>query len=177
MSHLFEDYLASIGPEPDESEIVRRWHNAKEAVLWQAHYASRHSQSYRPFPVGCAVWAYKQGCGPAERWRVFRGANIKATKGNPKICAEMSAIMGATQAGYGRIVGIAVVGEPQADQGSGILSKTLPPCEACREAFRVLPSVGPDTFVILGKPQGDELVVEEMTIAELWNVHDHKAGP
>ncbi len=178
MPHRFDDYLRSIMPEPGEDEILRRWWNAREATLWQARYAAERSQSYRPFPVGSAVYAFKPDARPDTRWKLFRGSNIKAAKEAPKICAEMTAIMAAMQEGYTRIIGIAVVGNPQVDHGSGLQSETLHPCESCRLAFATLPVVRPDTQLILGRPtDADSFVIEEMSVEELWKIHAPRAGP
>jgi cytidine deaminase len=172
MRATLEREMERLFAYPSEEEIQHRWRNAREAIQWQAVAASARSVSYRPFPVGCMVMAYKETHDPQARWGYFRGANIKAAKETPKICAEMTAIMGAMQQGYTRIVGMVIVGQPQPDQGSGKLSETLHPCESCRAAFKVLPVVTPCTHVLMARPlPEDRFTCEEMTVAELEGVH------
>lgn len=172
MRATLEREMERLFDYPGEEEIQHRWQSAREAILWQAVAASKRSVSYRPFPVGCMVMAYKETHDPQARWGYFRGANIKAAKETPKICAEMVAIGSAMQQGYTRIIGMAIVGQPQPDQGSGKLSKTLHPCESCRAAFKVLPVVTPCTHVLMARPLPDERFdCEEMTVEALEQVH------
>lgn len=173
MRDEFNAYILRLFDEPDESEIRHRWMQAREALLYQAQKAAKQSRSYRPFPVGCMVMAYKRTHDWTQRWGYFRGANIKVSKQSPKICAEAIAIGAALQQGYERIVGMAIVGQPQPDNGSGIESATLHPCEACRALFREVPIVKPCTHLVLGRPMDDgEFFTEDMTVEDVWRIHD-----
>lgn len=167
----FDDYIKLVTREPDEEEIQRRWFNAREVVLYRAVYASTHSISYRPFPVGCAVWGYKPNAHFSERWNVYKGANIKPAKEVPKICAEMTAVMGAMQDGFSRIVGMSIVGQPREED----TAPTLHPCEQCRLTFKSMPLIRPDTWLLLARPKGeDEFDIEEMTMQQMWDLHEGK---
>lgn len=163
----FDEYLESIKPEPEEEEIQRRWFNVREIVLWRAVYAATHSISYRPFPVGCAVWGYKPNMHPSERWNVYKGANVKAFAELPKVCAEVTAFMGAMQEGFSRIVGMALVGNPREED----LEELLYPCENCRLTMRKIPIIRADTHVILARPgeEVDSFSYIETTVGEIWD--------
>lgn len=149
----FQDYLLSIMPEPDEEETQRRWFNAREVVLWRAVHAATLSISHRPFPVGCAVWGFKPNAHPAERWDVYKGANIKAEQHFPKICAEMTSLMGAMQDGFSRAVGMVIVGQPREEDTENVLY----PCDVCRLTMRKIPIIRADTHVMLARPKSDDV--------------------
>lgn len=161
-----DDYMRLITPEPDEAEIQRRWFNAREVVLWRAVYAATHSISYRPFPVGCAVWGYKPNAHPSERWNIYKGANVKAFAELPKVCAETTSWMGAMQEGFSRIVGMAIVGNPREEDREDVLY----PCESCRLTMRKVPIIRSDTHVILARPHDENSFshILETTVGEIW---------
>ena len=173
----FEDYLRLITPEPDEQEIQRRWFNQREVTLWRALYAATLSISYRPFPVGCAVWGFKPHAHPFERYDIYKGANIKALEEFSKICAEMTSLMGAMQHGFSRAVGIVIAGQPREEDTEDVLY----PCDRCRLTMRKIPIVREDTHVILARPKYDDVYtrleepiedlfshIVETTMGEIW---------
>jgi cytidine deaminase len=162
----FDEYIAQITPEPGEEEIQRRWMNAREVVLWRAVYASSHSISYRPFPVGCAMWGYKPQAHFSERWNIYKGANVKAFQELPKVCAETTAFMGALQDGFSRIVGMAIVGNPREEDREDLLY----PCENCRLTMRRVSIIRADTHVILARQTNADSFshVLETTVGAIW---------
>jgi len=108
-----------------------------------AHEVRKEAISYRNFKVGCGVAATKNG-----RQYAFFAANRKPLKEWGKICAEGLAIDAALEAGCDSINGLVVIGAPQIDHGSGMLSSVLHPCEKCRPMFLKLPQISPDTFFL-----------------------------
>ena len=140
-------------------------------LIEEAKRAQRNASSYRNFHVGCAVYAFKtvSALHAGERWAIFRGSNIKVAGDSRPVCAEQLALGAAKSAGYDRIIAMVVVGEPQEDAESGLLSKTLHPCGECRKIFQAVPEVSSNTFLLTVTP--DEQVYEQFTIGELLQLH------
>jgi cytidine deaminase len=169
----------------DEEEHFRRWIAARETLVWRAYHARERAISYRNFKVGCAVYAwrpYREAKEPwqvdedrvnymAVRWTTFTGANLKTAENIRPVCAEQIAVSAARMAGYTRILGIVVVGEPQADHESGLTHKSLHPCGVCRRTLAALPEVHDDTQIIAGGIVGEKIHLEEFSFAELVRLH------
>jgi cytidine deaminase len=117
------------------------------------------------------VWRPK-GVGLTERYRVFKAANAKPLKENRKFCAEMTLGCYARSNGYERIIAIAIAGLPQADDGSGIESATLLPCEDCRPFLANLPEVSSDTIIL--SVHNHTGLVEQRTLKEVLVLHGDK---
>jgi cytidine deaminase len=164
----FERIRRVLELDPEEADIQRRWLGAREPVVWRAVAAAGHSTSYRPFPVGCAVWGFDPSpyLHAPERHRIYKGANIKATASTPKVCAEMPAVMGAMQDRITRVVGMVVFGNPREEDGEPVLY----PCEVCRVNLRKIPIIRPDTHVILARPKDADSFshIVETTMEEIW---------
>jgi cytidine deaminase len=161
-------------------DIAEHWHLIKGLIWYLADEARRvaleSSVSYRPFPVGCALLAFKPDAYYYEDvHKVFRGANVKTGKDRAKICAEQVAINAARAERYKLVIGIAIAGNPQPDDKSGLISKTLHPCYDCRESFRVLPIIHPD-MRILSVHIEDDGIFEEFTVKELWQMHGENSS-
>ncbi|MBC7836313.1 hypothetical protein H7X87_00845 [Acetobacteraceae bacterium] len=95
--------------------------------------ARARAHSYRNFRVGTMAW----GLSPSGEMKFFKGANTKHSCESPKDCGEMKDMRAAHRAGV-ILTGFLVLAEPQPDHGSGLLFKTLHPCEACRKMMRGL---------------------------------------
>ena len=128
--------------------------------------ANRHSVSYRGFRVGCAAYAYRPDAYYIEdRHKIFLGANLKPNHDKtrwPKVCAEQVAILGARSAGYTRVIGLVVAGEPQADEESGIISPTLTPVPLLHLAIEVPDDekvVNTKTITLNGKTTPDAIII------------------
>jgi cytidine deaminase len=111
----------------------------KSEALIQAYF---RADNYREFRVGAAVLA----CNGTD-YRIFGGANMMFGKGHQKACAEQQAIKAAYLAGYTEILVICVVGRPQPDDKSGLVSPTLHPCEDCRKLFKSLYRMSDDVLI------------------------------
>jgi cytidine deaminase len=150
-------------------EHLDRFGAALEYLLIRAREIAQRADSYRGFKVGCAMYAFRRCPENLEllgsRWKIFCGYNTKPTKDSLKICAEHRALMSARQAGYTRIVGMAVVGDPQPDD-SGILHPTLHPCKMCIDMFRHAPEVKGRTAIVTAHLQETE-VMECFPFAQL----------
>lgn len=86
-------------------------------------------QNHRNFNVSCSV----MGINEADRaWAIFTKPNTMPKPRSSKVCAETRALGAARKARMGLIIGMVVVGEPQADGGSGYEAETLWCCEICR---------------------------------------------
>lgn len=157
--------------------IGEHWQMMTAGFVWfladQARIvALQSSLSYRVFPVGCALLAFNPDAFHYEQvHKVFRGANMKIGKSNPKICAEQVAINAARSEGYKLIVGMAIAANVQPDDKSGLVSKTLHPCCDCRESFKILPEIRPDMRIISVHLE-DDGIFEEYSVEELWAMHD-----
>ncbi len=148
-------------------EQLRRFDEVKEYLIEAAMQAMAKAISHRHYKVGCAVWAFKTDTEYIEeRWRVFKGANFKAQSDWPTVCAELVTAYAARCAGYDKIIGMAIAGEPQADDETNVLADTLRPCGKCRRALSVLPEIDETlTRVICYNPH--TRLVEEFRFDEL----------
>jgi cytidine deaminase len=154
------------------AEQLARFEASTLYLLTTAREIARHAAvSYRGFVVGCAVWAFRTHTEyREERWKVFRGANFKAHVAWSTVCAEQVAVHSARCAGYDRIIGVVVVGEPQQDSESGRVSPTLHPCGKCRRTFESLPEVDQATRIVTAHLEEDG-VIEEFTFRQLAAFH------
>lgn len=107
---------------------------AKEKQLVKrAKTARRHAISWRGFRVGCALIAEDA----RGRRRIFAGFNVKAQREDTTLCAERMAILRAENAGFNRVVAVAVSGRPQHEEGDP--HPTLHCCPKCRAMFAARP--------------------------------------
>ena len=156
-------------------DIEEHWHLINNFIWFLADQARlvalKSSLSYRVFPVGCALLAFKPDAYYyGDVHKVFRGANMKIGKSNPKICAEQVAINAARAEGYILIVGMAIAANVQPDDKSGLVTQTLHPCGDCRESFRKFPEIRTD-MRILSVHLEDDGIFEEYSVEELWEMH------
>lgn len=129
--------------------------------------AATEAQSYRNFKVGCAMLARNPQTG---RYSIFLGANRKLSENDPeRTCAERDAFQKARRAGYTEILVIAVAGDVQPDDESGVTSKTLHPCGTCRRDFAELPG-GERILFVTVRRDGD--VIESHTFGEIFKKHN-----
>lgn len=109
-------------------------------ALFQAYF---RAENYRTFNVGTGALAYN-----SKDFKIFGGANIMNGKGHPKVCAEQQAIKNAFLNDYNEILIVCVVGKPQKDDQSGILSPTLHPCWECRKLMKNMYKLLDDTLIV-----------------------------
>ncbi len=134
--------------------------------------ATERATSWRNFHVGCALYAFKNVVYRAEdRWRIFTGSNIKVAEDSRPVCAEQIAIGAAREAGYDRIIGMVIMGKPQAEfeENNTEVHPTLHPCRECRRVFRDLLVFTPDTLIVTITP--DEDIYEIYSLTELFQIH------
>lgn len=102
-------------------------------LVKRAKTARRHAISWRGFRVGCALIAEDA----RGRRRIFAGFNVKARREDSTLCAERMAVVRAENAGFNRVVAVAVSGRPQHEEGD--LNPTLHCCSRCRAMFAARP--------------------------------------
>ncbi len=134
-----------------------------------AKKAQKIGLSYRNFLVGCAIWAVDS---ETHAESIFVGCNIKVSKDARPICAEQVAVGAARAAGYDHILAMAVVGEPQEE--NGILPKTLHPCKECLRVFQAMPEICPETVLLTMTPSGAQ---ERFCMGDLINFRDVGCSP
>lgn len=166
-----------------EAEHIQRFESASWALYWQAERARILGISWRNFCVGCAVWAFRKDASTIEdRFRVFYGMNTKVAENSRNICAEPVPMGAALASAYTKIIGLVVVGNPQADE-RGETPLTLRPCAHCRELMRHHPLIKPDTYIVCahppsgGKPEPeswDQVPHEVFTFEELLAQYGEK---
>lgn len=123
------------------SEFAAATTNAMIPALLGAEKARQHADSYRGFLVGAAAVAYFYSEHGARKMNFAHGANIKPTQGSDEINVHAEQIVLAAIEADRRqneevyVPVLAVVGDLQPDQQSGVESLTLPPCGVCRGAF------------------------------------------
>ncbi|MBP9711107.1 MAG: hypothetical protein KBD50_02520 [Candidatus Pacebacteria bacterium] len=181
---------------PENDLLPFEWEGRKEGLINRALAAAKRAQSYREFRVGTAVLAYRPHPKPAERFRVFLGANVKADEFARPICAEPPPVLAAYHAGFRRIVGMVVVGNRNLDHASNLNPDTLHSCGECRrvltylkndEGERLVPPearmhfVRLDSTLEVADPEGADglprfIISEEMSFQELCDLHANGNG-
>lgn len=122
----------------DQAREILQRKEIEDRALTIAAKAREIAQSWRGFDVGTLVIGIRQNCRPWENpWSVRPYANTREVdeKDVKKKCGEIRGMENATKTVV-LIVAFFVVGEPQEDHGSGVMSKTLTPCEICRPQMR-----------------------------------------
>jgi cytidine deaminase len=147
-----------------------------EMLIIRALDTSMHSQSYRPFPVGCA--AIGIGTHSLSAPRVFTGHNMKVHKNARVTCGEVIAVGSARQAGCSHIPMLAVAGTPQTDQSNGLQHPTLHPCHRCRDEFCSLECISDDTLFITATIEAAKRLQEDArtVFGKLQQRHDERTG-
>lgn len=144
-----------------------RYYNAflenKDDLLAGAQEARGYADSYRNYHVGAAAlgWSEKKG-----KYKVFRGCNMKPAHDGEKMCAERVAVGAAKSYGCNPIVALAIVGEPQREEGD--TNPTLHPCVDCLKFLSAVHGCDEQT-IVLTEWNGVE---EVHTIAELIGKHN-----
>ncbi len=153
-----------------ESNHLEAFNRVRKDLIRIARKVAERGYSYRGFKVGCAVLVWRpKGIGLTERYRIFQAANAKPIEGKRKFCAEMAATVFARSNGYELVIAIAIAGLPQRDGKSGIQSKTLHPCEECREFLPGLPEITRDTIILSVHNHSGK--VEQHTFEEILRIH------
>lgn len=135
--------------------------------------------SWRNFKVGAVAYASFFNKFD-EMWRIgiYTGANAKPAEHTTiNVHAEHTNMTKATELrGLGELVSIpflAVMGDIQPDQQTGLASSTLHPCGVCRDAFAdSLTPVGDETMFM--SANRDMTQFEWYTLAALNKFHDHQ---
>jgi cytidine deaminase len=160
---------------PEDEHFNRFWQLREHLVIRAREAAAKYALSWRNFIVGCAVFAYDSKRTEywqfGTRWKIFTGCNFKPFEDGHNVCAEQIAIGAAVNEGYERIIGMALVGEPQPDGETGLKGKTLYPCKNCRAFFQALPQVRSDT-IIISATRDEREPIEVYTVEDLLKLHD-----
>lgn len=153
-----------------------RLYGAENAILLlsAAERARNYAKSWRKFKVGAAGFAIYEGGGLPVQYRLIHGANFKPLENDGSINIHAEDILGyrALQARrpgqHVDIAAFAVVGDPQPDQQSGIVTDTLQPCGLCRDSFMKAHSpIGPESFGVTANT--------EFTSFEWFTIHSLRA--
>ncbi len=164
----WEDHLA---------EIERQY----ETLVQLLPFHREKGLSHRNFAVGATALAYRPWV-PGEnisqylldRYRIFRGHNVKPGKHDRSMCAEQLAVNAARDAEYRYIIALAVLGEPQEDDHSHLLSRVLHCCLNCRRSLTGTGQMLNETRVIMCSLNPD-VEPEEISWQELCELHDAAA--
>lgn len=156
---------ASITHNPGAIDLWENFVHEVPELIRRARFIRETAHNYRGFNVGVvAMAASVDGSIHAAR----EGANIKKSSSAKKICGETIAVKQAKKDGLERIIGLVVVGEPQMDDESGLVSPTLHCCGVCREWLET--QANDDTLILTALPDRDAFQLQ--TLAELINLHD-----
>ncbi len=170
LDKAFADFIAKAQQPLTSGELATQ-HNkvARELLPHMVErarlMAASHDDSWRHFRVGCAVLAYRPEYEPfdhpnhPDRYKVFEGWNIKKEENGPKICAEQMAISAAMAAGYTTAIVVVVSGPVQADGATGIVGRTLRPCDGCRQFLRTAGIVKNGTHIVTVDPDAREIEI------------------
>lgn len=71
--------------------------------------------------------------------------------------------------GFRNIVGLVIVGLPQGDADSKLITQTLHPCLACRKFLRSRPGITPHTIIVTVDLYAD--MCQIMTVDQLLRYH------
>ena len=129
----------------------------------------KRAKSWREFNVGAFALAHSRYNG---YFPPFWGFNVKENPEDKTDCAEKRLILSAEEAGFDRIIVLAVSGPLQKDEISGRESPTLHPCWRCRELFQESPIMHPKTLIFTVHPEFD--IFELRTVEQLINFHEVK---
>lgn len=137
-------------------------------ALFARNEAQRRKTSWRDFYVGAAA----QGIDEHGKEKILLAGNTKFSCDGDKDCSETKTMRRARRDRI-RLTSLFIIGLPQRDQGSGILSGTLQPCEKCRarmrsEGYRNV-VVGGDTLIFTLNPVNN--VCQFFTVSELMRFH------
>lgn len=160
-------HLSQQGLPISEQEFVGLFAGA----LFARNEAQRHKTSWRDFYVGTAA----QGVDEFGNEKILLAGNTKFSCDDDKDCSETKSMRRARRA-HIRLKSLFIVGRPQCDQGSGILSGTLQPCEKCRarmrsEGYRNVVVDG-DTLIFTFNPA--TRVCQFFTVSELMRFHGER---
>lgn len=151
------------GAQYNREDFLHQFLQSELFLLDRANFTrQRGANSYRDFDVGAGVFALDE---TRRRVGYFFGANYHPEQGGTKVCAEQIATQKAIDAGYNYIVGIVVMGEPQMDGESHLLTPTLHPCGNCRRIFSNLTQTNPE----------NERMMDEHTV--IATAKDLEVGP
>lgn len=155
--------LARTGPNPTAEQIEWAQGEAREGLLKLAHGARAFTRHHRvpPFRVGGAMLALRAiSVEDGNPYAIAFAANTKvdekheATPDGKKWCAEqyladlITEPTKPSEVGIHKVLTLAVVGEPRADDVSGMLHDTLTPCAECRERLVYDPKLTGEADII-----------------------------
>jgi cytidine deaminase len=155
-------------------ENERRFRSNLWVYYWLAVAARGKGISWRNFQVGSALCAFRQRVvNFQDHWQIFAGMNLKFAETERNTCSEQVAVGSAHASRFSSIVGMVIVGVPQADE-KGIIHKTLRPCAHCRKFLRRNPLIRKETIIVTAHPPShkdveswDEIPHEIFTFGEL----------
>lgn len=133
-----------------------------------AKEAANAALSWRHFKVGAMLLAWST---ETHSLGLVTGTNVKQREDDDglNIHAETMALAKARRHSLDQALALMVWGEPQSDQQSGKLSRTLHPCGLCRNMLNTAPEITPQTLLVSSNQ--DFTVCELFTIDELQTYH------
>lgn len=140
-------------------------------MLLKARDSRVLAESYRGFNVGASGLVISAD--GSDRL-IKHGANFKDASGQSDIDIHAEELVLKRLRAGDKLAILAVVGYPQADHGSGLLSPTLHPCFKCRTMLGNSEHVADNTLVACATPSGD--AVEWGTLNDFENFHRGQAS-
>ncbi|MBO4532668.1 MAG: cytidine deaminase [Treponema sp.] len=128
--------------------------NYDELVKKAIEMTERSYAPYSHFHVGAALLD-KNG-------NVWTGCNIENAAYGPSNCAERTAVFKAVSEGVREFAAIAIVGGPEAQDGSVAIQDFCPPCGVCRQVLSEF--CDRDFKIVLANGKGEQKV---FTLAQL----------
>ena len=127
----------------------------KKSLIEQAIAMTERSYApYSHFHVGAALLG-KDG-------KVYTGCNVENAAYGPSNCAERTAVFKAVSEGVREFEAIAIVGGPEAADGTVTIQDFCPPCGVCRQVLSEFCTR--DFKIVLANGNGDQKV---FTLGEL----------
>lgn len=127
-----------------KDEDRRVFEDLKDDLIERARRISDKAVSWRHYHVGVAML----GWSPTDGYQTKVCANLKPKESGPRSCGEKALATVAHSEGWERVIAIIIVAEPQADDATGRMAKTLLPCWDCRSFLRLLAEVSDDTIIL-----------------------------
>lgn len=142
-------------------------------ALFRAREAREYAVSWRDFKVGAAIVALSQDA--PSRLQILTGINIKPDE-NSELNghAEQMALCMASDRAFDAVSIVAVVGETQNDQQSGLGMATLHPCGKCRSFMDDSPPIKQDTLIVSALPSLQTIEVSTLDGLHRYHASDSK---
>lgn len=164
---LEKDYTVDLD-ENGSYDAIRQLFDNGDYIVKNAIAAAKEAKHYGGTNVGvCALDSNLE----ENRWKIFRGFNVKLDPSIPTVCAEMAAWGTSLNAGYSQYDGLIVAGSSDPNRIAhinGLAAPTLHPCYRCR------PKLEDETVVITIAAQSG--VLEAHTGEQINKLYDSLAN-